>query len=219
MTAPVLVDLGPGSEAPGACLVWRLPGPALAISSAILGGGIGLVRWVINMTVDREYSRMDPVEHLAGAAASIGLLGNGVGLMTAVDVASWSSARFEGASVVATVGVRRPVFAADRSAPPHATTAHAVPTTPGTINLVAQLPVRLSPAALVNVVATMTEAKVQALFDQKVPGTGTASDAVCVLCPAAGFEQQFGGPRSDWGRRVAEATYASVAEGILRQRA
>jgi adenosylcobinamide hydrolase len=140
-------------------------------------------------------------------------VGEGIGLMTAVDVGAMSSSLADGVAVVATVGVRRPVWAADSARAQSETVSG-----PGTINLVAQVPERLSPAALVNLVATVTEAKVQALLDQGVPGTGTASDAVCILCPTAGHEQLFGGPRSEWGGRAAQATYAAVVDGVLRQR-
>ena len=41
-------------------LLWRPDGPHLAVSSAPLGGGIGLRRWVLNATVPMSYSRLDP---------------------------------------------------------------------------------------------------------------------------------------------------------------
>lgn len=186
----------------------------LAISSSIVGGGIGSVSWVLNLTVDADYSRLDPVEHLGEVAERLRLTGRGVGLMTAVDVATWTTANADGATVCATVGVRRPVWAADRQR-----TAVSAGVQPGTINLVAAVPMRLSEAALVNVVATITEAKVQALFDRQIAGTGTASDAVCVLCPiGGGGEELFGGPRSTWGGRLAQGTYDAVSAGIARQR-
>ncbi len=51
---------------------------------------------------------------------------------------------------------------------------------PGTINIIVSVPVPLSDAALVNAVMTVTEAKTQAVLDAGFPGTGTATDAVCV---------------------------------------
>lgn len=71
---------------------------------------------------------------------------------------------------------------------------------------------------IVNAVATITEAKVQALLERQVLGTGTASDALCILCPLVGDAETFGGPRSTWGARLALATYDAVAAGIVRQR-
>ena len=85
---------------------------------------------------------------------------------------------------------------------------------PGTINVVLHVPVRLSDAALLNAIVTATEAKSQALFEHGVPGTGTASDAVCVVCPADGPVEPFAGPRSVWGARIARATHGAVLRGL-----
>jgi adenosylcobinamide hydrolase len=62
-------------------------------------------------------------------------------------------------------------------------------------------------------VATMTEAKSQALWDLGHRATGTATDAVCVLCPDAGRAHSFGGPRSLWGARLARAAYRAIVAG------
>lgn len=130
--------------------------------------------------------------------------------MTAVDVASWSAGHADGATAVATVGARRAIWAATGSSV-------AEPWHAGTINLVADVPVRLDDAALVNAIATITEAKVQALVEARIPGTGTASDALCLLCPLDGSGEPFGGPRSEWGGRLADATYRAVSTGIAKQ--
>jgi len=210
---PSLLDVGPTGGALGPCLVWRLATPMLAISSSILGGGIGHVSWVLNVTVDRDYSRLDPADHLAEMAAGLDLAGRGIGLMTAVDVSEWTAAECDDATVHATVGINRPVWAADVNRSPGFSA-----TDPGTINVVATVPVRLSDAALVNAVATITEAKAQALAEHHVAGTGTASDAVCVLCPIEGDPEPFGGPRSLWGGRLAQAAYDAITAGIVRRR-
>ena len=77
-----------------------------------------------------------------------------------------------------------------------------------------QIPVGLSPAAAVNAVATATEAKVQALVEAGVPGTGTASDAVLVCWSPALPVEPFAGPRSTWGARIARAVHAAVRRGL-----
>jgi adenosylcobinamide amidohydrolase len=83
----------------------------------------------------------------------------------------------------------------------------------GTINIVVSVPERLTDSALVNAVSTATEAKVQALAELGIDATGTATDAVCVLCPAEGRPFAFGGPRSTWGSRLARAVHAAVRRG------
>jgi adenosylcobinamide amidohydrolase len=188
-------------------LVWRFDAPRLAIASAPVGGGIGLRSWVLNAQVPRDYARTDLDAHVAELAAAEGCAGTGVGMLTAVPMKFARHASDGGVDVCATVGVSRPTWAADAT---DAISAWA----PGTINIVAFLPARLSDAALVNAVMTASEAKVQALSEGGVPGTGTASDAVCIVCPAHGTAQPFGGPRSDLGAPLARAVHDAVLGGI-----
>jgi adenosylcobinamide hydrolase len=185
-------------------LVWRLPGPLLAISSAPLGGGIGRRDWVVNATVDLAYGRDDPDVHLASLADDLGLTGAGVGLLTAVDVAEVIRTVDEGVVVWSTVGLGTPL--------PAAAPASLTVDAPGTVNIVAYVPARLGDAALVNAVATVTEAKVQALTELGIAATGTATDAVTVLCAPTGPVEAYGGPRSRWGARLARAVHEGVLE-------
>ena len=74
-------------------------------------------------------------------------------------------------------------------------------------------------AAYVNAVITATEAKTQALLEAGIRATGTASDAVCIAAPAAGEPEDFAGPRSLWGARIARAVHAAVHAGALRDAA
>lgn len=172
-------------------------------STAAAGGGLGQRRWVINAQVRRDYSRHDHEAYGAELAAGLGLDGSGVVMLTAADVRAVRRADDAGVVVEATVGLTHPTWAAD------ADDVEAVPA-PGTINVVAMVPVRLGEAALLNALCTATEAKTQALLAARVPGTGTASDAVTVVCPAAGPAEPFAGPRSTWGARLARAVYEAV---------
>lgn len=190
-------------------LVWRLPEPLLAVSSAPLGGGLGPRRWVLNAQVPHDYDCNDPRDHLTSLAAEHGLNGtDGVGMLTAVDVRDVFRVCQEGIAVDATVGISQPQWAAAEDGPP-------APTGPsaGTVNIVAFVPERLSEAALVNAVSTATEAKAQAMWEAGIAGTGTASDALCVLCPLHGEPHAYGGPRSLWGARLARAVHRAVLAG------
>lgn len=212
-----------GAGEPGPMLVWRFARPMRAISSGMLGGGITEARWALNAHVRLDYGRLDPDVHLREIAGAAGLVGPGVGLMTAAlvdDVATATDGDPDcdpgcAVRVDATVGLSYPTLAAapaDASFP-------AEQWCPGTINIVVQLPVPLTDAALVGAVITATEAKTQALADARVPGTGTASDAVAILCPPpdGGREPEpFAGPRSPWGARLARAVHAAVAAGTSR---
>lgn len=187
-------------------LVLRLPAAMRAIASAPAGGGLGVRRWVLNAQVPPGYARRDPEAHLRRLAVSFGLPGSGVGMLTAAEVRRHAVASDDGVEVVATVGLGHPIRAA---APDDGRPVELV----GTINLIAVLPARLSDAALVNAVATATEAKAQALADLGLDATGTATDAVCLLCPTDGTPATFGGPRSHWGSRLARAVHRAVLDG------
>jgi adenosylcobinamide hydrolase len=204
---PELFDHGePGEHL--TLLVWRFPEPLLVVSSAPLGGGIGRRDWVINAQVSHTYARLDPEAHLAELAFSRGLTGPGVGMLTAVDLRNVWRDEDGGVRVDASVGITLPTWAAAPDGP-----AERADTGPGTISIVAILPERLSRSAMVNAVMTVTEAKAQALWDAGIPATGTASDTVCVVCPDEGLAHPFGGPRSQWGARLARAAYRAVVAG------
>jgi adenosylcobinamide amidohydrolase len=176
------------------------------VASAPHGGGLGVRRWIVNAQVPPSYGRRDPDHHLGKLGISLGLAGRGVGMLTAADVRRPCMSVDGGVEVAATVGIGHPTWAA---APPEARPASLV----GTINVVVLVPERLSDAALVNAVATATEAKAQALWDRHLAATGTATDAVCIACPDDGQPHAFGGPRSRWGSRVARAVHAAVTAG------
>jgi adenosylcobinamide amidohydrolase len=171
---------------------------------------------------------MDPAAHIGELAAGLGLEGPGVGLLTAASVTDVAHREDEGVLVAATVGLRVPTWAAaaagtvDREIGPiggpgtGAADRPAAPGwRPGTINVVVAVPVPLGDAAYVNAVMTATEAKTQALLEAGIRATGTASDAVCIAAPVAGEREDFAGPRSLWGARIARGVHAAVHAGAL----
>ncbi|HSH23154.1 MAG TPA: adenosylcobinamide amidohydrolase [Acidimicrobiales bacterium] len=189
-------------------LVWDSGRGVRAIASAPLGGGLGVRRWVVNAQVPSAYARRDPARHLRELTQVYGWAGPGVGMLTAAAVRGVRFATEMGVEVAATVGLGTPTWAA---AP---CDVDETPVPVGTINVVAYIPQRLSDAALVNAVATATEAKAQALWESDVEATGTATDALCITCPTEGPAAPFAGPRSTWGARLARALHAAVGDGI-----
>ena len=129
-------------------------------------------------------------------------------MLTAAAVEQVGHSSDDDVHAFATVGLTKPTWAADADG--------AVSREPaiGTINIVVLTPHRCSDAALVNAVTTATEAKTQALLEAGTPGTGTASDAVCIACPSDGTAETFGGPRSRVGAPAARAVHAAVQIGI-----
>jgi adenosylcobinamide hydrolase len=194
-----------GLELPA--LSWRPPSPVRVASTSVLGGGIGERAWFLNASVSAGYAADDPAAELRALAGGIGLEGDGVGMLTAKDVRGAVLEEDGGVRVVATVGLGWPTWAAG---PPDAAARVAGV---GTINLLAVVPAALGDAALVNAVATATEAKVQALLEAGVDGTGTASDAVCVAAEGGAAGEAYGGPRSRWGGPLARAVHRAVLRG------
>lgn len=204
----LLAPSGDTEDADGhrGALLWRAgPGWRMA-SSAVLGGGLGERGWILNVQVPAGYGRMDPEAHLRAVARAVGAEGPGAALMTAAEVAAFAETEDGGVRAVATAGVGVTTWAAG-PAPGRP----GVPQ-PGTINILAVIPVPLTDAALVNAVATVTEAKVQALLDSGYDCSGTPTDAVCVAAriPGETPPERFAGPRSLWGARLARAVHGAV---------
>jgi adenosylcobinamide amidohydrolase len=195
-------------------LVWRFDAPVRCVASTVLGGGLGERSWAVNATVELDYREADPGAHAAAIAEGCGLpAGDGAALLTGVDVRRFVPVGDDGAEVVVTTGLDVVTWSA---APPGEHDRWR----PGTVNVVAWVPEPVADAALVNLVATIAEAKAQAFGDAGVPATGTPSDAVVVCCPTGApvedDEHRYGGPRSTWGSRVARAAHAAIAAGIAR---
>ena len=198
-----------------AMALWRFGSPLLALSSAPYGGGWGERHWILAAQVAHGYDRADPAAHLAGLASDLRLDGPGIGMLTAVDVRLVTTGSEDGVAAAATVGLTHPSWAAAADAAP-AAPAGGAPGIAGTVNIVAVLSRRLSGAALVNAVMTVTEAKSQALWEAGFAGTGTPSDAVAVLCAPSGPAEAYGGPRSRYGSRLARAVHRAVLDGTRR---
>lgn len=210
---PLLHRAEPDGTGTWPMLLWVPGGGRRMISSALLGGGVGERRWVLNAQVPPGYRRLDPAAHLSRLAADAGMSGPGVGLMTAASVGDRCWAADEGVEALVTAGIGVRGWAADP------TPGRPGPAPAGTINIVVSVPVPLSDAALVNAVATATEAKVQALRDAGVDASGTPTDAVCVAAPRpeeGRAAEPFAGPRSTWGARIARAVHRSTRRACER---
>jgi len=200
-------------EVAGDLLVVCLDTEYRCLSSAVLGGGLGVVRTWANLQVPPGYARMDPEAHLREATA--GLAQPVVGMMTAAPVGRYRDVSVGTARAVATVGLGYPIAAAGAAAA-------SAGVGPGTINLFAVTSFVLTDAGLAGAVQTVTEAKVQALVAAGVrarngagPATGTASDALAIACPPFDHEapEPFAGPASAAGADLAQAVYRAVLEG------
>lgn len=183
-------------------------------STSILGGGLRRGRCIVSIRVPRDYAGHDPASDIRRAARAAGWEPD-VGLITAVDLDRVRVAAATAAGVTAiaavTAGVARP-WAAGSSRGPHPSA--------GTINAVVVMDRSLAPAAALNLVATITEAKVLALLEAGVqtpdgePASGTATDAVIVAWPLAADPLPFGGPATGPGWAAAAALRQAMREAL-----
>jgi adenosylcobinamide amidohydrolase len=169
------------------------------LGSCVLGGGLGLARHVLNLRVDANFAGESvrfpaPGATLREYCAAHGWNGPAVGLMTAASMRSLRTVRLEenGLAVLAavTAGLTNARRAGD---PAECRVFPEPPPPPGTINIVVVLGANLSPAAMVEAVITITEAKAAVLHDLGVvsrttglPATGTGTDAVAVAALGGG---------------------------------
>jgi adenosylcobinamide amidohydrolase len=200
-------------------LLVELEGEHRCLSSAVLGGGFGRMRSWLNITVPRDYARLDPDVHVADVARTLGAPEPVVGMLTAVDVGDYRVGGFEDTVAYATVGIGHPLAAAG-------VRPRLVPAV-GTINLLVVVPEPLGDAALVGALQTAVEAKAQALADARVQAmnadgwaTGTATDCVCIAAPSAeGVGLPFAGPATAVGASIARSVHAAVLAGAVGGRA
>jgi adenosylcobinamide amidohydrolase len=211
---------------PGTLIV-EFGGERRVLSSAVLGGGMGVARCWLNVTVPADYARTDPDVDLAERAVLLGLEAPVVGMLTAARVEAYVRHRHGLAQTFATVGVGHALAAAGlRRAV--ASTGHepgAAASRAGTINLLVLVDAPFDDAALAGAAQTAVEAKAQALAAARVPAanaggfaTGTATDAFCIACPPGGGVR-FAGPATRAGADVARAVFEAVKAGALADRA
>jgi adenosylcobinamide amidohydrolase len=189
----------------------------IVLSSAVVGGGFARARAVLNVHVPKNFPCADAAGTVAAAARRLGVPAPWVGLLTGAltEHAEIASAVTEDvrALVVATVGLSN-ASAAGLSA-------RAEPL-PATINTIAVVDADLEAAAMVNLVATLTEVKTDVLRTSGVrgadgaPATGTSTDAVVVATTGRGTRRHYGGPLTDVGWAAATAARRVLETAVRR---
>ena len=212
-------------------LVVDLGRPRRVISSAVRGGGIVKVRYLLNHEVPAnpcasphpQRSWPDPSRYLARVAARLGITEKVVGLMTAVDVRNVVTVReaYRPIWVEAwvTVGVTNAVHAGRVRNPK---TGRSCSSGPGTINIILVTNARLSAAAMVGAVQVATESKTAVLLERRVPSatgaslaTGTGTD-VTVVGGGAGPYIRYSGTHTPIGAMIGRAVRRAVERGLKR---
>jgi adenosylcobinamide amidohydrolase len=199
-------------------VVVRAATPLAVASSALVGGGVGVVDAVLNVHVPKGFACMDAVATVAAFARRRAVTTPYVGLLTgALTENAETAVAGRGAltaMAIATVGLSNRITAG--VSPPAAVA------NPATINTIVIVDGDAEPAALVDALMTVTQVKTLALVEAGVKGadghcaTGTSTDAIVIAATQRGTRQRFGGPISDFGWVAAQAAGAALRRGIAR---
>jgi adenosylcobinamide hydrolase len=191
--------------------------PLAAVSSAVVGGGLGAARAIVNLHVPKHVALPGLEARLAEFAARRGVPAPWIGLLTSASTETAERAEVAehglAALAVVTVGLSNRVAAGVASAAAWA---------PSTINVIVVVDAAPEPAALVNAVMTVTEVKTALLAaagvrcDDGTLASGTSTDAVVLAATGRGRPCRFGGPVSELGAVVARAARQALAAGIGR---
>ncbi|NJN70474.1 MAG: adenosylcobinamide amidohydrolase [Nitrospira sp.] len=217
----------------GPTLVIRLGGRKRVLSSAPLGGGVGLASNIVNHQVETNGSIKayypTPARYLRRLALRLRLNGKTIGLMTAVPMTQLVTARVAAEGVwvecFGTVGVTNAVRAGEW---PSQRSHHDKLGKPGTINLILVTNGSLSHAAMVGVVQVATEAKTGVLRDHAVPSchdgsaaTGTGTDAVVIACQRRGQGPShiYSGTHTIIGALVGRVVTDCMTRGLAKAKA
>ena len=189
----------------------------VVLSSAVVGGGFARARSVLNVHVPKNFRCADAAGTVAETARRLAVPAPWIGLLTGAwtELAELTTAEADDvrALVVATVGLSNPSSAG--------LSARAAPL-PATINTIAVVDADPEPAALVNLVVTLTEVKTDVLrtagvrCDDGRPATGTSSDAIVVAATARGPRCRYGGPLTTLGWAAASAARIALERGVRR---
>jgi adenosylcobinamide hydrolase len=199
-------------------LVVTFPGPRNVMSWAILNGGVRThVCHIINHQVDPGTPDGDPQKTLRQAASRIGVQGTFVGLLTGADVRRFSigSAVYNElqAYVISTAGCGNLSTVGE---PGNYVEGHSPPVPAGTINIIAVLNYGFTHEAMLEAMATVTEAKVRAVYELGLKSvatgesaTGTGTDCVAV---AVGLDRRYAfcGKHTKWGELLGRAAFESI---------
>ena len=145
-----------------------------------------------------------------------------VGMMTSAKMTSFRKEQRSVQGVEITVLVTAGISNARRAGDPaECRSFEAVDMNPGTINIIVLTTARLSPAAMVEAVMVVTEAKTAALQDLGVlspvtgkVATGTGTDAMAVVSGNISPEIKFCGKHTLFGELLASATIDAVYSSL-----
>lgn len=202
----------------------RFERPQRALSCAVLNGGFCVARHFLNVRVAKHCP--DPVEDAAQSLQALSerlqCRGLTVGMMTAASMQSLRIARetidTAPLAVLVTTGLDNARRAGDRA---EYRTLGEPPAERGTINLAIICSAPVTDAALVEMIAVATEAKVAVLQElgivSPVSGglaTGTGTDAIAVFCARGQPRARFAGKHTVLGERLAVLVMQAIRSSV-----
>jgi adenosylcobinamide amidohydrolase len=198
--------------------------PHRALSSAVLNGGFCNASDFLNLRVAKHHPdpAEDPALSLQRLSDELQCAGQAVGMMTAASLASLRvvSENIEGETlaVLVTTGLENARCAGDYA---EYRVLDVVPTQCGTINLAIITSIQVDDAALVEMVAIATEAKVAVLHELRIKSpvsgqlaTGTGTDAIAVFSGHGSARARFAGKHTLLGERLAVSVVQAIRSSL-----
>ena len=206
----------------------ELDRPHWVLSSAILNGGVVRAKHIVNLKVGQNFDGVKgsfdaPEVTLSDECKKMGIeTGETVGMMTAASMNSFRQVcRVEqGVEVVAlvTAGVSNAGRAGEKA---EWREIGVTPLKSGTINIIILTNARLTQAAMVEAVITVTEAKTAVLQDLGVespvtgkPATGTGTDAIAVVSGFGPVEVRYCGKHVIFGEMLAKTVMQAITASL-----
>lgn len=207
-------------QATPAFLLVQSRDPLRVVTTAPVGAHLTRARHFLSIPAPKELECSSSVvlaTHLHSVAEQLALGRDIIGFLTTVDltqaVVVTRHDTERAVMAVATVGVSNAARPGERSVADRR---------PGTINLVVVIDADLSPNALNEALTTAVEAKALAVYESgtrtadRLPATGTSTDAYAVACTGRGCRDQYAGAVTPIGFLVGRAVRDVVAQGLER---
>ncbi len=211
-------------------ILLEFPSPLRCLTSAPLGGGLGNACNFLNLKVEynigEDKIHLKPYPTLTKHCQQLGISPeSSVGMMTAADLATFSSAResFHDLWIDAciTTGLGNSRRAGEEADYIEFATPHELPA--GTINIAVISNVSFSDSALVEGIALATEAKTSTLAEYKIISskcgklaTGTGTDAIAFFSASDGEKADYCGKHVLSGQMLARAVTRAL-KGSLKK--
>jgi iron complex transport system ATP-binding protein len=190
------------------------------LSSSVLGGGFARTRYILNHHVEKDFNHDSPGSYLKKISLTLGIRGKVIGMMTAADLRNLTLKKASRGDLkvcaLVTGGISNAAGVGEKATYPSPQ--------PGTINIILLIDGRLTEAAMVGTIITITEAKSFALRELDIKSaknerdaTGTSTDAVVIACTERGGVINYAGTGTVLGELIGRTVLRAAKEAIVKQ--